>query len=348
MRCLPCFELLSPSFCVPSAATFSRTPVLCLPMFSDQPDNCARMAERGMGLTHAWADVTRHGVMEGALERLLGGWAPQQRSSMSADREGGRVQQPPSPRANAHNAERAAQSNDATLANVHADERAASSVDATTNTCCSGHSPSTRDELHLDATIADCVPVSNGCDGSPSSSCSHSSSTREHNYLPHVKSSHGCPMHWPCPGANNSSTAAACAPTSTLPTACARSGWLAFHAALHSAWLHNVAAGGLPRAVSIVEAAGMGGFAWHTGAIPLDLHPPTSTWVSWAGARSDPDVMVILCACGLAVMACMWAAARVVWRGWKRCCCWYCCGLTRGGAPARTTIVTNKRLKKDE
>lgn len=30
--------------------TFARTPMLCVPLFSDQPDNCARIAWRGMGV----------------------------------------------------------------------------------------------------------------------------------------------------------------------------------------------------------------------------------------------------------------------------------------------------------
>lgn len=39
--------------------TASGTPMLCLPLFSDQPDNCRRMVDRGMALR-----VTREELME--------------------------------------------------------------------------------------------------------------------------------------------------------------------------------------------------------------------------------------------------------------------------------------------
>jgi hypothetical protein len=31
-------------------ATYARAPLLCIPLFSDQPDNCARIADRGLGV----------------------------------------------------------------------------------------------------------------------------------------------------------------------------------------------------------------------------------------------------------------------------------------------------------
>lgn len=45
-------------------ATFARKPVLCMPLFSDQPDNCARLEARGAGLSLAWTDM--HGRWKAA------------------------------------------------------------------------------------------------------------------------------------------------------------------------------------------------------------------------------------------------------------------------------------------
>lgn len=52
--------------------TYAHTPMLCMPLFSDQPDNCQRIADRGMGLR-----LDRHAVVASpaavgeALQRML-------------------------------------------------------------------------------------------------------------------------------------------------------------------------------------------------------------------------------------------------------------------------------------
>lgn len=49
--------------------SYARTPMLCSPLFSDQPDNCQRLADRGMGLRLNPAALTP-GVAEAALRNL--------------------------------------------------------------------------------------------------------------------------------------------------------------------------------------------------------------------------------------------------------------------------------------
>jgi UDP:flavonoid glycosyltransferase YjiC (YdhE family) len=50
--------------------TFARTPFLCIPFFSDQPDNCAHAADKGFAVALDWATATVDAV-DGALTRLL-------------------------------------------------------------------------------------------------------------------------------------------------------------------------------------------------------------------------------------------------------------------------------------
>lgn len=50
--------------------TYSRSPFLCTPLFSDQPDNCQHIHDRGMGLRLNTDEVTPEAV-EAALKKLL-------------------------------------------------------------------------------------------------------------------------------------------------------------------------------------------------------------------------------------------------------------------------------------
>lgn len=56
--------------------TFAQRPMLCIPLFSDQPDNCARIADRGLGEALP-ARVNNGGIQSGvfgsALHRLIDG-----------------------------------------------------------------------------------------------------------------------------------------------------------------------------------------------------------------------------------------------------------------------------------
>jgi hypothetical protein len=76
-----------------------------------------------------------------------------------------------------------------------------------------------------------------------------------------------------------------------------------FTAALGRAWVANVAAGGIPRAVQLVEAAAAAGWGGHLAALPAPYHQP---WHEAAGL----DVAAVLAACALAALLLARAAAR--------------------------------------
>ncbi len=43
-------------------ATYAHTPLLCVPLFSDQPDNCAHAADAGFAAIARPADIIAHGT----------------------------------------------------------------------------------------------------------------------------------------------------------------------------------------------------------------------------------------------------------------------------------------------
>ena len=49
---------------------FHRVPLLCMPIFADQPDNAARLVERGLGLALDRYNVNHHLVTEAISEIL--------------------------------------------------------------------------------------------------------------------------------------------------------------------------------------------------------------------------------------------------------------------------------------
>ena len=50
--------------------TYARLPLVCMPLFSDQPDNCARVADRGLGVVLRLAEL-EPGHLFAALDALL-------------------------------------------------------------------------------------------------------------------------------------------------------------------------------------------------------------------------------------------------------------------------------------
>lgn len=52
--------------------TFAKTPMLCMPLFSDQPDNCMRLQDRGMGILLQWSELNKD-LFNEALDRLYEG-----------------------------------------------------------------------------------------------------------------------------------------------------------------------------------------------------------------------------------------------------------------------------------
>jgi hypothetical protein len=52
-------------------ATYSRTPILCMGFFSDQPDNCMHAQDHGMGIAVAWQEAVKHPeALSASLHRL--------------------------------------------------------------------------------------------------------------------------------------------------------------------------------------------------------------------------------------------------------------------------------------
>lgn len=45
-------------------ATYARTPIICIPFFSDQPDNCARAQDFGFGIPLDWNTVTDQDILD--------------------------------------------------------------------------------------------------------------------------------------------------------------------------------------------------------------------------------------------------------------------------------------------
>ena len=49
---------------------YHRVPLLCMPIFADQPDNSARLVERGLGLALDRYNINHHLVTEAITEIL--------------------------------------------------------------------------------------------------------------------------------------------------------------------------------------------------------------------------------------------------------------------------------------
>ena len=49
---------------------YHRVPLLCMPIFADQPDNAARLVERGLGLALDRYNINHHLVTEAITEIL--------------------------------------------------------------------------------------------------------------------------------------------------------------------------------------------------------------------------------------------------------------------------------------
>jgi hypothetical protein len=79
-----------------------------------------------------------------------------------------------------------------------------------------------------------------------------------------------------------------------------------YRARLERAWAANVAAGGVPRAVALVEAAAAAGYGGHVAALPPTYFRP---W--WQAG--DADLLLL-------VAAVVWLAAAAVRAGCRQCC----------------------------